>query len=156
MIQAAHVTFQVILGQKPRQFALTDYLQARHLWTKIAQGEAHHAARIGNHAPGQGLFVVVIFGGDKTGQGFYKKTKNAKGETEILTLDLKTFEYKPKAKAKFATLETTKTIDNLKDRFKVLLAGKDKAGERLAHHRLQSWRPHGDSNPGSHRERVVS
>lgn len=67
--------------------------------------------------------------GDKTGQGFYKKTKNAKGETEILTLDLKTFKYKPKAKAKFATLETTKTIDNLKDRFKVLLAGKDKAGD---------------------------
>lgn len=67
--------------------------------------------------------------GDKTGQGFYKKTKNAKGETEILTLDLKTLEYKTKTKAKFATLETTKTIDNLKDRFKVLLAGKDKAGE---------------------------
>lgn len=67
--------------------------------------------------------------GDKTGQGFYKKTKNAKGETEILTLDLKTLEYKPKAKAKFATLESTKTIDDLKQRFKVLLAGKDKAGE---------------------------
>jgi 3-hydroxyacyl-CoA dehydrogenase len=67
--------------------------------------------------------------GDKTGQGFYKKSKNAKGETEILTLDLKTLEYHPKAKVKFATLETTKTIDNLKDRFKVLLAGKDKAGD---------------------------
>ena len=67
--------------------------------------------------------------GDKTDQGFYKKTKNAKGETEILTLDLKTLEYKPKAKTKFATLETTKTIDNLKDRFKVLIAGKDKAGD---------------------------
>jgi 3-hydroxyacyl-CoA dehydrogenase len=67
--------------------------------------------------------------GDKTGQGFYKKTKNAKGATEILTLDLKTLEYQPKAKTKFATLETTKTIDNLKDRFKVLLAGKDKAGD---------------------------
>lgn len=67
--------------------------------------------------------------GDKTGQGFYKKTKNAKGETEILTLDLKTLEYKPKAKAKFATLETTKSVENLKERFKILLAGKDKAGE---------------------------
>lgn len=67
--------------------------------------------------------------GDKTGQGFYKKTKNAKGETEILTLDLKTLEYKPKAKAKFATLETTKGIDDIRERFKVLLAGKDKAGE---------------------------
>ncbi|HTE31048.1 MAG TPA: 3-hydroxyacyl-CoA dehydrogenase/enoyl-CoA hydratase family protein [Chryseolinea sp.] len=67
--------------------------------------------------------------GDKTGQGFYKKTKNAKGETEILTLDLKSLQYKEKAKAKFATLETTKAIDAVKDRFKVLLAGKDKAGE---------------------------
>lgn len=67
--------------------------------------------------------------GDKTGQGFYKKVKGADGKSEIHTLDLKTFEYKPKAKAKFATLETTKTIDNLKDRFKVLLAGKDKAGD---------------------------
>lgn len=67
--------------------------------------------------------------GDKTGQGFYKKTKNSKGETEILTLDLKSLEYKPKTKVRFATLETTKTIDNLRDRFKVLLAGKDKAGD---------------------------
>ncbi len=67
--------------------------------------------------------------GDKTGQGFYKKTKNDKGETEILTLDLKTFEYKPKAKTKFATLDSTKTISDLNDRFKVLFAGKDKAGE---------------------------
>jgi 3-hydroxyacyl-CoA dehydrogenase len=67
--------------------------------------------------------------GDKTGQGFYKKTKNSKGETEILTLNLKTSQYEQKAKAKFATLETTKTIDNLKQRFPVLLAGSDKAGE---------------------------
>ena len=67
--------------------------------------------------------------GDKTGQGFYKKTKGPKGETEILTLNLKTLEYKPKTKVKFATLESTKTIDNLKDRFKVLMSGKDKAGD---------------------------
>ncbi|MBL3654684.1 3-hydroxyacyl-CoA dehydrogenase/enoyl-CoA hydratase family protein [Fulvivirga sediminis] len=67
--------------------------------------------------------------GDKTGQGFYKKTKDEKGKTQILTLDLKTLEYKPKAKASFATLEATKPIDNLKERFKALFAGKDKAGE---------------------------
>lgn len=66
--------------------------------------------------------------GDKTGQGFYKKIKE-KGETKILTLDLNSFEYKPKQKVKFATLETTKTIDNLPERFKVLLSGKDEAGE---------------------------
>ena len=67
--------------------------------------------------------------GDKTGQGFYKKVKDKNGKSEIYTLDLKTLEYKPKQKVKFATLETTKTIDNLRERFKVLLAGKDKAGD---------------------------
>jgi 3-hydroxyacyl-CoA dehydrogenase len=67
--------------------------------------------------------------GDKTGQGFYKKSKSAEGKTEILTLNLKTMEYGPQQKAKFATLEQTKTIDKLRDRFKVLLAGKDKAGD---------------------------
>lgn len=67
--------------------------------------------------------------GDKTKQGFYKKSKNAKGETEILTLDLKTLEYKPKVKVKFATFEAGKAVENLRDRFKVLLGGTDKAGE---------------------------
>jgi len=67
--------------------------------------------------------------GDKTGQGFYKKSKDEKGNTQILTLDLDSMEYKPKAKVKFATLELTKPIENLKDRFPVLLSGKDKAGE---------------------------
>jgi 3-hydroxyacyl-CoA dehydrogenase len=67
--------------------------------------------------------------GDKTGQGFYKKSKNAKGETEILTLDLKTLTYGAKAKAKFATLDATKTLDSLKQRLPILLTGTDKAGE---------------------------
>jgi 3-hydroxyacyl-CoA dehydrogenase len=67
--------------------------------------------------------------GDKTGQGFYKKTKNKEGKTEILVLDLKTLEYKPQQKVKFATLELTKPIENLKERVKVLVSGKDKAGD---------------------------
>lgn len=67
--------------------------------------------------------------GSKTEQGFFKKVKGAGGKSEIHSLDLKTLEYKPSVKAKFATLEATKTIDNLRDRMKVLLAGKDKAGE---------------------------
>jgi 3-hydroxyacyl-CoA dehydrogenase len=67
--------------------------------------------------------------GDKTGQGFYKKVKNKEGKSEIQALDLKTLEYKPQQKVKFATLELTKPIDNLKDRIKVLVSGKDKAGD---------------------------
>ncbi|WP_339660992.1 3-hydroxyacyl-CoA dehydrogenase/enoyl-CoA hydratase family protein [uncultured Polaribacter sp.] len=67
--------------------------------------------------------------GSKTGQGFYKMTKDAKGNRNILSLDLNTLEYREKKSAKFATLELTKSIDNVVDRFKVLVAGKDKAGE---------------------------
>lgn len=62
--------------------------------------------------------------GSKTGQGFYKKEGK-----DILALDLNTLEYKPSKKANFATLELTKTIDKVIDRFKVLVSGKDKAGD---------------------------
>ncbi len=82
--------------------------------------------------------------GDKTGQGFFKKTKGADGSKEILTLDLTSFEYKPRNKPKFATLEAAKPIDDLKQRLKVLAAGKDKAGEfyRQFHYSLFSYISH--------------
>lgn len=67
--------------------------------------------------------------GDKTKQGFYKKTKNAEGKTEILALDLKTLEYRPQQKIKSSTLDLTKSIESVKDRMKVFAAGKDRAGE---------------------------
>ena len=67
--------------------------------------------------------------GSKTKQGFYKKSVSPEGKKEILALDLDTLEYRPSKKAKFATLELTKTIDKPIDRFKVLVGGKDKAGE---------------------------
>ncbi|HSN07875.1 MAG TPA: 3-hydroxyacyl-CoA dehydrogenase/enoyl-CoA hydratase family protein, partial [Hanamia sp.] len=79
--------------------------------------------------------------GDKTGQGFFKKTKSAEGQKEILTLDLKTFEYATRQKPKFATLETAKPIDDLKQRIKALFKGKDKAGEfyRQFHYSLFAY-----------------
>ncbi|MEO6231806.1 MAG: 3-hydroxyacyl-CoA dehydrogenase/enoyl-CoA hydratase family protein [Ferruginibacter sp.] len=82
--------------------------------------------------------------GDKTGQGFFKKTKGAGGEREILTLDLKTMEYGPRQKSRFATLEAAKPIDDLKLRLKALNAGTDKAGEfyRLFHYNLFAYISH--------------
>ncbi|WP_282124333.1 3-hydroxyacyl-CoA dehydrogenase/enoyl-CoA hydratase family protein [Algibacter mikhailovii] len=65
--------------------------------------------------------------GSKSGQGFYKK-QVSNGKKEILSLDLNSLEYRASKKAKFATLELTKPIDKVIDRFKVLIAGKDKAG----------------------------
>ena len=67
--------------------------------------------------------------GSKAKQGFYKKVKGDDGKSKILTLDIETLEYRDKKRAKFPTLELTKTIDDLKERTKILAAGKDKAGE---------------------------
>jgi len=58
--------------------------------------------------------------GDKTGQGFYRKVKGA-GEKEILTLDTNTMEYRPRQKAKFASLETGKGIEDTRERLRALV-----------------------------------
>ena len=58
--------------------------------------------------------------GDKTGQGFYKRLKG-EGEREILTLDVNTMEYRPRQKAKFASIETGKTIEDTEQRLRTLL-----------------------------------
>src|SRR6202045_1906429 len=59
--------------------------------------------------------------GDKTGQGFYKKVKG-EGEREILTLDVNAMEYRPRQKAKFASLEMGKAIEDTRERLRALLA----------------------------------
>ena len=58
--------------------------------------------------------------GDKTGQGFYKKVRSD-GSKEILTLDVNTMEYRPRQKAKFASLEMGKTIEDTRERLRALL-----------------------------------
>jgi len=78
-------------------------------------------------------FITTMMGnkwlGTKTKQGFYKKSVSAEGKKEILSLDLNTLEYRSAKRAKFATLELTKTVDKVVDRFKILVGGKDKAGK---------------------------
>ncbi|MCA1623543.1 MAG: 3-hydroxyacyl-CoA dehydrogenase family protein, partial [Acidobacteria bacterium] len=71
------------------------------------------------------------FLGDKTQGGFYKKTKNAEGKTEILELDLQTFEYKPQAKRKFPSLDAAKNIEDLPTHIKTLIWGKDEVADFL-------------------------
>ena len=99
---------------------------ANGIYENCPEDEAHHLFKL----PG---FINTMMEnkwlGSKTGQGFYKKSVDANGKKEILTLDLDTLEYRTSKRAKFATLELTKTIDKPIDRFKVLVAGKDKAGE---------------------------
>jgi 3-hydroxyacyl-CoA dehydrogenase len=82
--------------------------------------------------------------GDKTGQGFFKKTKGTGGEKEILTLDLKTMEYGPRQRPKFPSVEAAKPIDDLKTRIKALCTGMDKAADfyRHFHYGLFSYISH--------------
>lgn len=82
--------------------------------------------------------------GDKTGQGFFKKTKGSSGEKEILTLDLQTMEYGPRNKPKFASIEAAKPVEDLHARIKMLHNAADKAGEfyRQFHYSLFSYISH--------------
>ena len=58
--------------------------------------------------------------GDKTGQGFYKRVKGS-AEKEILTLDIGTMEYRPRAKASFAAIEAGKAVEDTRDRLRALM-----------------------------------
>lgn len=76
--------------------------------------------------------------GEKSKQGFYKKTKDDQGKTAILSLDLKTLEYKEQSRVKSATLEATKLVEDIHKRMKVYEEGKDMAGQffRAMHYPL--------------------
>src|SRR2546427_4030519 len=65
--------------------------------------------------------------GDKKGQGFYKRIKSDKG-TEFLTLEPKTFEYRPRREAQFASLTTATRLANVAERLRSLCAASDQAG----------------------------
>ena len=69
--------------------------------------------------------------GDKTGGGFFKKSKDADGKRVILELDLNTFEYKPQVKTKFPSLDAAKAIEDKAKRVKTLVWGDDRVGEFL-------------------------
>jgi 3-hydroxyacyl-CoA dehydrogenase len=68
--------------------------------------------------------------GDKTGQGFYKRI--GKGDKkEILALDLNTLEYQPSKKARFASVDGVRNIEDLPQRLRALMALTDRPGTFL-------------------------
>jgi 3-hydroxyacyl-CoA dehydrogenase len=72
--------------------------------------------------------------GDKTGQGFYKKSRDANGEELRLALDLTSLEYRPLSKAKIPALDMAKNSTSVAERLRLLLANdprKDKASAYL-------------------------
>ncbi len=70
--------------------------------------------------------------GDKTQQGFYRKVKAVAGpggESEIQTLDLATFEYRPRQKPALASLEMARNIENPGSRLASVIASSDRVGD---------------------------
>jgi len=65
--------------------------------------------------------------GDKTRQGFYKKSKDENGKRIIEALDLKTFEYKPKTSPRFESIGAARKAESLPHKLKILAKGTDKA-----------------------------
>lgn len=58
--------------------------------------------------------------GEKSGQGFYKRVRKG-GESEILTLDPQTMEYRARQKARFASIEMGRMIDDTRERLRALV-----------------------------------
>ena len=76
----------------------------------------------------QTLFDNKWFG-DKTKQGFYKKTKDENGKKAILSLDLNSLEYKVQERVQFPALSTAKEIEDLRKRITYLYNSKGEAGD---------------------------
>ncbi len=74
--------------------------------------------------------------GDKTKQGFYRKTKDVDGKEVRLALDWKTLEYHPAQKPKLPALEMAKNAERLPDRLAQLLSGDVKKDKGARFH----WR----------------
>jgi 3-hydroxyacyl-CoA dehydrogenase len=69
--------------------------------------------------------------GEKSGKGFFQRVKKSNGESEILTIDPKTLEYRPKQSARLGSLEAARSIEDVGERVKTLFAGSDKVGKFL-------------------------
>lgn len=67
--------------------------------------------------------------GEKSGQGFYKKSKDAEGNRIIEALNLKSFEYAPKSSPRFASVGEARKTDSLKKRLRILSESGDQASE---------------------------
>ena len=81
----------------------------------------------------QQFLVDNKFLGNKSGQGFYKKTadKDATGRPIVLALNLKTLEYAPSVKPALPSLALAKQIEDLPNRLRALFKQSDKGGELI-------------------------
>jgi len=72
--------------------------------------------------------------GEKTKQGFYKKSKDAEGKKTILSIDPSTLEYSPQEKVKIASLEAARGAGGTGNKLKSLFYADDVGGKFTFRH----------------------
>jgi 3-hydroxyacyl-CoA dehydrogenase len=69
--------------------------------------------------------------GEKAGQGFYRREKDASGESQILTLDPATLTYRPRQHPRLPSIDAGASITDVRERVRTLFGASDKAGRFL-------------------------
>jgi len=96
-------------------------------------------ARLGD-VPGSEVWSVPPFvvrmlergmTGEKAGQGFYKREKQAGGDSQILTLDPATLSYRQRQQPRLGSLDAAASIPNVRERVRTLFNAPDKVGQFL-------------------------
>jgi 3-hydroxyacyl-CoA dehydrogenase len=72
--------------------------------------------------------------GEKTGSGFYKKSRDREGKKEILSLDYSSMEYNPQEKVRLASLEGAKNLSGTSNKVRALYYADDVAGQFTFRH----------------------
>ena len=95
--------------------------------------------RIG-HTPGRDVWTLPPFflqmlerglTGEKAGKGFYTRVKQADGQSQILTIDPATLEYRERQSPRLGSLEASASIQDVHERVRTLFEGKDNVGRFL-------------------------
>ena len=106
---------------------------SRNLYDLIPHDESRDALR---HPGVTRLFDALLERkslGDKTGQGFYRKTKDVGGQTRIDVLDLETLEYRARREPQLPSLAAAARMRSLPERLAFLLGQNDRAGALVRH-----------------------
>jgi 3-hydroxyacyl-CoA dehydrogenase len=105
---------------------------SRNLYEAIPHDPQREALRHPKASALIGEMVKQGWLGNKSGQGFYKKTM-VDGERQFWVLNPESLDYEPPADPKFESIEAGRRIDDLAERLKMLAYADDRAGEYIWH-----------------------
>lgn len=102
------------------------YHVAKNLYDAVPDDEARDTFKA---APFMDKMIANKWLGNKTKQGYYKKTKDAAGKRVKLMLDIDTMEYVPAGRPKFDSISAAKKMENVAGSVKHVFNADDKAGD---------------------------